>query len=227
MVCTWLPGKKSRKRRNDGSASAAVCKRTKECSATVVSSIGNLSIPMQLCHVNGRQNGPQGHSSTTTTTISQKNISSQNFCLDRLSKATGSQKCAIPVAYTCTRTSSTIGPGHQTQALGGILPPAHSPVSLSSSPYLNFSMQTSVQGCQSQPIVSRAPQVQYHFVQDDITDGKDIFTLSQQGNSIPVADQTELQKQIQTELDQQHVLQNRNSLLSGTTQSAGSNMASI
>ena len=182
---------------------------------------------MQLCRVNGRQNGPQGHSSTTTTTISQKNISSQNFCLDRLSKATGSQKCAIPVAYTCTRTSSTIGPGHQTQALGGILPPAHSPVSLSSSPYLNFSMQTSVQGCQSQPIVSRAPQVQYHFVQDDITDGKDIFTLSQQGNSIPVADQTELQKQIQTELDQQHVLQNRNSLLSGTTQSTGSNMASI
>lgn len=182
---------------------------------------------MQLCHVNGRQNGPQGHSSTTKKTISQKNISSQNFCLDRLSKATGSQKCAIPVAYTCTRTSSTIGPGHQTQASGGILPPAHSSVSMSSSPYLNFSMQTSVQGCQSQPIVSRAPQVQYHFVQDNITDGKDIFPLSQQGNSIPVADQTELQRQIQTELDQQHVLQNRNSLLSGTTQSTGSNMASI
>ena len=98
---------------------------------------------------------------------------------------------------------------------------------MSSSPYLNFSMQTSVQGCQSQPIVSRAPQVQYHFVQDNITDGKDIFPLSQQGNSIPVADQTELQRQIQTELDQQHVLQNRNSLLSGTTQSTGSNMASI
>ena len=177
---------------------------------------------MQLCRVNGRQNGPQGHSSTTTTTISQK-----NFFLDRLSKPTGSQKSAIPVTYTCTRTSSTIGPGHQTQASGGILPPAHPPVSMSSSPYLNFSMQTSVQGCQSQSIVSRAPQIQYHFVQDDLTVGKDILTLSQQGNSIPVADQTEIQKQIQTELDQQHVLQNRNSFLPGTTQSAGSNTASI
>lgn len=181
---------------------------------------------MQLCRVNGRQNGPQGHSSTTTT-ISQKNVSLQNFFLDRLSKATGSQKSAIPVTYTCTRTSSTIGAGHQTQASGGILPPAHPPVSMSSSPYLNFSMQTSVQGCQSQSIVSRAPQIQYHFVQDDLTVGKDILTLSQQGNSIPVADQTELQKQIQTELDQQYVLQNRNSFLPGTTQSAGSNMASI
>ena len=203
-----------------------MCKRTKECSATVVSSIGNSSIPMQLCRVNGRQNGPQGHSSTTTT-ISQKNVSLQNFFLDRLSKATGSQKSAIPVTYTCTRTSSTIGPGHQTQASGGILPPAHPPVSMSSSPYLNFSMQTSVQGCQSQSIVSRAPQIQYHFVQDDLTVGKDILTLSQQGNSIPVADQTELQKQIQTEFHQQYVLQNRNSFLPGTTQSAGSNMASI
>ena len=139
---------------------------------------------MQLCRVNGRQNGPQGHSSTTTT-ISQKNVSLQNFFLDRLSKATGSQKSAIPVTYTCTRTSSTTGPGHQTQASGGILPPAHPPVSMSSSPYLNFSMQTSVQGYQSQSIVSRAPQIQYHFVQDDLTVGKDILTLSQQGNSIP------------------------------------------
>ena len=182
---------------------------------------------MQLCCVNGRQNGPQGHSSTTTT-VSQKNISSQNFFLDRLSKATGSQKCAIPVTYTCTRTSSTIGPGHQTQATGGILPPAHPPVSMPSSPYLNFSMQTSVQGYQSQPIVSRAPQRQLcHLVRDDSTVRKDTLIPLQLSNSIPVTNPTELQKQIQTGLDPQYVLQNTNSLPPGTTQDARNSMASI
>ena len=182
---------------------------------------------MQLCCVNGRKNGPQGHSSTTTT-VSQKNISSQNFFLDRLSKATGSQKCAIPVTYTCTRTSSTIGPGHQTQATGGILPPAHPPVSMPSSPYLNFSMQTSVQGYQSQPIVSRAPQRQLcHLVRDDSTVRKDTLIPLQLSNSIPVTNPTELQKQIQTGLDPQYVLQNTNSLPPGTTQDARNSMASI
>ena len=223
MYLNWLPGKKSGKRRNDGSASAAVCKRKKECSATGVSPIGSLSTPMLLYCVNVPQNGPQGHPSTTTT--SQKNISSQNFYLDRFSKATDSQKYAIPVAYTCTRTSSSIVPGHQTQASGGILPSAHPPVSTSSSPnLLNFSMQTSVQEHQSQPIVSRAPQRQLcHLVRDDSTVRKDTLIPLQLGNSIPV---TNFQKQIQTGLDQ-HVLQNTNSLLPGTTQGARSSMASI
>ena len=56
---------------------------------------------------------------------------------------------------------------------------------------------------------------------------KDTLIALQLGHSIPVTNPPELQKQIQTELDQQHVLQNRNSFLPGTTQSAGSNMASI
>lgn len=224
MYLNWLPGKKSGKRRNDGSASAAVCKRKKECSATGVSPTGSLSTPMLLYCVNVPQNGPQGHPSTTTTT-SQKNISSQNFYLDRFSKATDSQKYAIPVAYTCTRTSSSIVPGHQTQTSGGILPSAHPLVSTSSSPnLLNFSMQTSVQEHQSQPIVSRAPQRQLcHLVRNDSTVRKDTLIPLQLGNSIPV---TNLQKQIQTGLDQ-HVLQNTNSLLPGTTQDARSSMASI
>ena len=126
----------------------------------------------------------QGHPSTTTTTTTvQNNISSQNCHLNRFSKATGSQKYAISVAHTHTRTNSIIVPGHQTQASGGILPSAH-PLSTSSFPHLlNFSMQTSsVQG---------------------------------------------YQKQIQTGLDQQHVLQNTNSLLPGTTQGGGSSMVSI
>ena len=180
---------------------------------------------MLLHFVNVPQNGPQGHrTTTTTTTTSQKNISSQNVYLDRFSKAT-----ATPVAYTCTRTSSTIVPGHQTQASGGILPSAHPPVSMSSSPHLrNFSMQTSVQEHQSQPIVSRAPQRQlYHLVQDDLTVRKDTLIALQLGNSIPVTNPTELQKQIQTGLDQQYVLQNTNSLLPGTTQDARNSMASI
>ena len=176
---------------------------------------------MLLHFVNVPQNGPQGHRTTTT---SQKNISSQNVYLDRFSKAT-----ATPVAYTCTRTSSTIVPGHQTQASGGILPSAHPPVSMSSSPHLrNFSMQTSVQEHQSQPIVSRAPQRQlYHLVQDDLTVRKDTLIALQLGNSIPVTNPPELQKQIQTGLDQQYVLQNTNSLLPGTTQDARNSMASI
>ena len=174
------------------------------------------------------QNGPQGHPSTTTTTTSQKNIRSQNFYPDRSTKATGSKKYTIPVAYTCTRTSSSIVPGHQSQASVGILPSAHPPVSTSSSPHLlNKGMQTSVQEHQSQPIVSRAPQRQYHLVQDDLTVGKDTLIPLQLGNRMPVTNQTELQKQIQKGSDQQHVLQNTNSLLPGTTQDARSSMASI
>ena len=75
----------------------------------------------------------QGHPSTTTTTTVQNNISSQN----RFSKATGSQKYAISVAHTHTRTNSIIVPGHQTQASGGILPSAHPSVSMLSSPHQN------------------------------------------------------------------------------------------
>ena len=127
------------------------------------------------------QFGPQGHPSSTTTITGQNNISSQNFYLNKFFKATGSQKYVIPDAHTHSRTSSTIVPGHQTQALGGILPSAH-PLSTSSS-HVNFSMQTSsVPGCQ---------------------------------------------KQIQTGLDQQHVLQNTNSVLPGTTQGGGSSIVSI
>ena len=179
---------------------------------------------MQLYHVNMLPSGPQRHPSTTTTTA-LSNISSQNFRLSKFSKGTGSQKYAAPVAYKHTRTSSAIVPGQQTQASGSISPSAHPPVSTLSSPHiLNFSMQTSVQGRQSQPIVSRAPQRQCYFVQDN---GKDIYTSLQLGNSIPVTDLTKLQKQIQIGLDQQHVLENTNSFLLGTTQRAGSNMASI
>ena len=76
-------------------------------------------------------------------------------------------------------------------------------------------MQTSVQEHQSQPIVSRAPQ------------RKDTLIALQLGNSIPVTNPTELQKQIQTGLDQQYVLQNTNSLLPGTTQDARNSKASI
>ena len=127
--------------------------------------------------------GPQIHPSTTTIITGQNNISSQNFNLSKVFEATWSQKYAIPDAHTHSRKSSTIVPGHQTQASGGILPSAH-PLSTSSFPHvLNFSMQTSsVQG---------------------------------------------YQKQIQTGLDQQHVLQNTNSLLPGTTQGGGSSMVSI
>ena len=97
-----------------------------------------------------------------------------------------------------------------------------------SSPYPNFSMQTSVQGYQSQPIVPRAPQRQLcHLVRDDSTVRKDTLIPLQLGNSIPVTNPTELQKQIQTGLDPQYVLQNTNSLPPGTTQDARNSMASI
>ena len=84
---------------------------------------------MPLYPVNLLPFGPQEHPTTTTTTA-QNNISSQNFCLSKFSKATGSQKYAFPVAHTRTKISSTNVPCHWTQASGGILPsvPAHATV---------------------------------------------------------------------------------------------------
>ena len=79
----------------------------------------------------------QNNVSSTTTTTVQNNVSSQNCHLNRFSKATGSQKYAISVAHTHTRTNSIIVPGHQTQASGGILPSAHPSVSMLSSPHQN------------------------------------------------------------------------------------------
>ena len=82
------------------------------------------------------QNNVSSTTTTTTTTV-QNNVSSQNCHLNRFSKATGSQKYAISVAHTHTRTNSIIVPGHQTQASGGILPSAHPSVSMLSSPHQN------------------------------------------------------------------------------------------
>ncbi|XP_022808273.1 uncharacterized protein LOC111345264, partial [Stylophora pistillata] len=193
--------KKSGKRKNYESAPAA--KRAKECHA------------IKWYPVNMVQFKPQGHPSTSKVTTVQ---SSQNVYENQSSRATYFKKNSTPVTHTIT--SSTFVPGQQTQASGGTLPSsAHTLVSLLSSPHLN--LQTSVQGCQSQLIRQR----QYHFCQDDLTVGKDIFDSSQLGNRIPVTNLPEHGKQIQTGLDQQHVLQNKSSLLLRTSQSAGSSIA--
>lgn len=159
---------------------------------------------------------PQGHPSTSKVTTVQ---SSQNVYENQSSRVTCVKKNSTPVTHTIT--SGTFFPGQQTQASGGTLPSsAHTLVSLLSSPHLN--LQTSVQGCQSQLIRQR----QYHFSQDDLTVGKDIFDSLQLGNRIPVTNLPEHGKQIQTGLVQQHVLQNKSSLLLRTSQSAGSSIAS-
>ncbi|PFX12847.1 hypothetical protein AWC38_SpisGene23127, partial [Stylophora pistillata] len=157
----------------------------------------NIRTPILFYPVNMAQIEPQGHPATSTMTMMQNHISLQKFYVDQSSRATGFPKNSTPVTHT--RTSSTFVPGQQTQASGGTLPSTPTPVSMLSSPHL-VNWQTSAVG-------------------------KDIFDSSQLGNRIPVRNLPELRQQTQTGLDQ-YVLQNKSSLLLGTSQSAGSSIAS-